>query len=164
MSAQIQELCESIVMNALSASPALSTVIRHDDASPRVTKNMISVKAEAPEPRLEGERGYRVEVTAEIKSATATANAATYAEALARLTSATALGVAAAAAGLTSNDDLTILDEEISGGRDETKNLRKRTITLPFVIGIYVSPGTPVLNEDGTPVLNEDDTPVLNEA
>lgn len=136
MSAQIQELCETIVMLVLSASPALSTVVRHDDAAARVTKSMISVKADAPVPRLDGERGYKVEVTAEIKSATAAANATTHAEALARLTSAAALNTAALAAGLTTADDLTILNEDISGDRSETKNLRKRSITVPMLIAV----------------------------
>lgn len=140
MSDQIQELCETIVMNALNASPALSTVIRHDDAAPRVTTDMISVKADAPDERLEGERGFRVEVSVEIKSKIATANAATHAAALDRLTNYAAMKSAAEAAGLDGSpggDDYAILNDQISGGRSETKNLRKRTITVPFIISLH---------------------------
>lgn len=137
MSDQIQEICESIVMSALGAAPALSATIRHDDAAARVVVDMISVKADAPVPRLEGERGYRCEVEVTIRSKTATANAATHASALERLTTAATMLTAATAAGLGAGDDLTILNEEIGGDRSEGKNLRKRTITIPFIIGMH---------------------------
>lgn len=132
----IQELCEQIAINALNGGDLAGLVFRHDDSVGAVVTDMFSVKAAAPVPRLEGERGYRVNVAVEIRTATPTRNDAMHEAALARLVDASILSAAALAAGLTTGDDFTILDEEIGGDRSETKNLRKRTITVPMLVAI----------------------------
>lgn len=133
---QIQEIGESIFLAALNGGLLSGFVFRHDDSPLKAKADMVSVKAGPPVPQMEGPRCYRVEVEINLKSKTATRNAALHGEALRRVTDFTILHNAALSAGLLAKDDLVILDEEISGDRAETKSTRQRSISVPILLRI----------------------------
>lgn len=134
--AQLQELAEGIAINALNGGPLVGIVFRHDDSGQKAKSDMISVKAGAVTPELDGPRCMRVEIEITLKSGTATRNSSIHGEAIRRITYPAILRAAALDAGLKTTDDFYVMDEEIGGDRSETKNLRKRTITVPFLIKV----------------------------
>lgn len=134
---QLQELAEGVILATLNGGGLAGFVFRHDDANEKTKKDQITVKAGAPEPQLEGPRGYRVEVEVEIRTSKPTRGASLHGEAMRRLASIPILHAAALTAGLTESDDLYLMDEEISGDRAETKNLRKRNIVVPLVMKVH---------------------------
>jgi hypothetical protein len=136
MSTRIQQTAEAIFIKAMNGGDLSGIVFRHSDNALRSKKQSISVKAGAPVPQLEGFRGHRVEVEIEIKPDKPSIGEKFHAVALERITTAETVRRAALSAGMTTDDDLFIVDEEISGDRVETKNLRKRNITIPILLRI----------------------------
>lgn len=141
--AQIQELAESILLNAMNGGNLGGMVFRHGDNALKARKTSITAKAGAPVPQLEGFRGFRVEVEIEIKTDKPNAGANYHAIVMQRILNAGIVRRAALSAGMTMDHDLSILDEEIDGDRAETKNLRKRSFTVPLLINTQRGP-TPV--------------------
>ena len=131
---QLQELCETIAIKAMNGGNLAGMVFRHDDTAMKNESDCVIVEADGPVPQLEGPQGFRVEVEIEIRSTTPGKNAIMAALCLQRITNKPALLAAALGAGLTTEDDFYIIDEEISGGRTQTKNMRKRSIKVPFWI------------------------------
>lgn len=132
----IEELCESIVTNTLRGGALAGVDFRPGEAETSAGREMIVVKAGAPVPRLEGERGYRVEVEITMRAPKPSRTQLFHREALARLTNASHVRTGALASGLTVADSLTVMDEEIGGERSNSANLRKRTITVPLIIAL----------------------------
>jgi hypothetical protein len=131
---QIQELCEQIAIGAMNGGNLYGMVFRHDDSSQKGVTDAVIVKADNAVPQLEGCRGFRVNVRIEIRSQSPQKNVWIFGEVMSRILNAAFVRNAAVEAGLTSSDDLYLLDEEISGDRSETKSLRKRNIAIPFLI------------------------------
>lgn len=137
---QIQQLAETILLNAMNGGTLGGMVFRHSDNALRAKKTSITAKAGAPVPQLEGFRGYRVEVEIEIKTDKPTLGSTYHGAVLQRILNAQIMRRAALSAGMTLEDDLDIIDEEIDGDRAETKNLRKRSLTIPLRINTKRGP------------------------
>lgn len=133
---ETQEMCEKVTIECLRGGLLAAADFRHDDSGADVKSDMVIVKAGPPQRQLDGPRAYRVEVEVTLKSKTATANAALHGEAMARLGSRSSWYNGAIAAGMKDEDDLEILEEEFSGDREETKNLRKRSIVVPMLFRV----------------------------
>jgi hypothetical protein len=134
---QLQELCEDIAIAALNGGLLAGLAFRHDDSGQKALTDVVVVSAGAPVPQLEGPRGYRVEVRIELRTKTPQRNAVLHGEAMRRMNTRDIVKAAAISIGLKDEpggDDFYILDEEISGDRNDTKNLRKRALIVPFII------------------------------
>lgn len=134
MSVNYQELAESIVIGALRGGGLAAMEFRHDDSGDDSETDVIIVKSGPPTQELRGPRGYRMEVSIDIKSKTPEANAATHGEVLDRVTNGVILHAAAIAAGMAESDDLYTFPEEMTGDRDYGPNLRRRSISFPIQI------------------------------
>ena len=133
---QIQELCENIFLAALNGGELSGIVFRHNDTPQKAQKDMVVITAGAPQEMLYGARPWRVEIDVEMKSNTAGRCAVIHGAALDRLKDSLILRSAALTAGLREDDTFDIYHEEMSGDRSETKNLRKRSITIPIEVAI----------------------------
>ena len=134
MKTPIQDLAENLVLGVLNTGILFGFAFAHADSAAKGKAEAIVVQAGGPIPQLDGPRGVRVQVTVTIRSPLSPRCAALQGECLARLTSAPLWRSAALSAGMTTADDLTVLDEEIGGDRADGKLLRKRTITIPLLV------------------------------
>lgn len=134
MSTQLQQLAESILLNAMNGGELAGMVFRHSDNAQKAKKVSITARAGAPVPQLEGPKGFLIEVEIEIKTDKPEQGSLLHGAVMARILSAPIVRNAALSAGMTLDDHLEIVTEDIGGDRQETKNLRKRSITVPLLI------------------------------
>ena len=129
-----QEFSESVIIALLNTGRLFGGVFRHSDAAGKALPEAIIVQAAQPVPQLSGTRGYRVDNTILLRSPKSATLSFIYGECMQRIMSASAWRSAALSAGMTMADDLDVLDEEISGDRNDGPQLRKRTIIVPILI------------------------------
>ena len=109
-------------------------MFRHGDAAGKAAAEAIVVQAAQPIPQLSGTMGYRVDNTVLMRSPKSARLAGIYGEVLRRIMDPAAWRSAALSSGMTVDDDLDVIDEEISGDRNDGSQLRKRTIIVPILI------------------------------
>lgn len=129
-----QTFSESVVIALLNTGILTGGVFKHGDSAGKAYAEAITVQAAQPIPELSGTRGFRVENTIQLRSPQSGRLATLYGEVFKRLLDPVAWRSAALSAGMTTADDLDVLDEEITGDRNDGKQLRKRTIIVPILI------------------------------
>jgi len=132
MKNSIEWLAEEYFLQVFTASNALVGIaMRHHDDQQDAEENSIVIEGIQEEKQLEGPNGYRVSVEIEYRSKLNEAKERT--DNIANSIR-SAVQSPSPVSMLSQLSDLYILDEDITGSRNDSKQLRKRQFTVPVII------------------------------